>query len=179
MFKNLLLCFLLLVLPGCVISGSHHYDEGVSVALRDTDGSTCRGAIIGSDLIVTLGHCIEANTLYVRDGVVWREATVIQRYDGIRDSVIVLRVDGVNWPESSWFVLNPDGAPALTLSFHNGVQVWDNAVSYPGDSGSPVVDSTGRLVGLIWGSRVDTHRAIIEMLPGVMRRDTRWPAPSR
>jgi S1-C subfamily serine protease len=175
MLRNLLV-FLLLLLPGCV---AHQYKEGLIVPIRDTDGSTCRAAVIGKDIVVTLGHCIEDDTLYIKHDGRWYTGTVIQRYKGRRDTIIVLRVEGAAWPEFEWFMLNPGGFPETTITKHTGKQRWFDAVSYPGDSGSPVLDEHGRLVGLVWGHMTDgTDRALLENLPKSMANDSRWPLPS-
>jgi len=176
MIRSFLISLILIVLSGCV---THRYNEGAAVRVRDTDGSHCNAAVIGKNLIVALGHCIDdGKTLYVRYRSSWYKAEAIQTYQGEHDTIIVLRVESIEWEPESWFALNPGGTPHLALTHHSGRMYWHRALSYPGDSGSPVIDEQGRLVGLIWGHHTDgTDRAIIEFLPKDMKGDSRWPSP--
>lgn len=169
-----LLVVLALLTSGCV---THSYTEGTVVALKDTDGSRCRGNVIGSNYIVALGHCIEKTTLYVKDGAIWRKATVVSSWKGRKDTVLVLRVEGATWPSTEWFTLAPGGSPDHTVTKYNGLQNWDGAISLAGDSGSPVMDDEGRLVGMVWGHYKNTKGAIIEPLPLAIITDSRWSGP--
>lgn len=175
MIRNLLVVLILLLSGGCV---THSYQEGTIVALKNTDGGQCRGNVIGRNYIVALGHCIKTEILYVKDGYFWRKATVVARWQGSRDLVLVLDVEGADWDSTEWFTLAPGATPASTITKYNGRQAWDSAISLKGDSGSPVMDDQGRLVGMVWGSIRKTKRALVESLPDEILNDTRWSQPS-
>lgn len=175
MIRNFLVGILLLLFSGCA---THRYNEGAVVRVKNSNGASCNAAVIGKNLIVSVGHCLSTDSvLFVFYRQKWHKATLVQKYEGDHDTIVVMCVPTVDWSMESWFALNPTGMPHLAITRHSGRVYWNSALSYPGDSGSPVIDRHGRLVGLIWGHYLNTNKAIVEFLPKSMLNDSRWPAP--
>ena len=139
-----------------------------------------RGAVIAKDIILTVEHVVtddDGKLLkhvwidpYGR-GRNWLKATVEACIPSEPEAVAVLRVP-LNEP--CWFLGFPGFdtddyykrstlGVAHVMETKRGPYTWVPDSTVKGDSGSPVVDKNGHLVGLVWGSHGD--RPVYVWLP--------------
>lgn len=133
---------------------------GVTVVSGDRRG---RGAIVGKDRVLTVAHVIgDANDIEVgTSSLAWTRARVVERIPAQPEDVIVLEVaTGKGTFAFEGFAEDRtaqkgQGAPALVLAA-TGAHGWNHSNALrPGDSGSPVLDGDGALVGLLVGKTRD------------------------
>ena len=110
------------------------------------------GAIIGTNLVATVAHVSDG------DGPTWacgdEEATEVLRIPSVgHEEIVILRVDFDYEPEQI-FLWNPGGEAYTSWTWQQGrvKLVRDNVIA--GDSGSPVLDRDGKLVGHISACRL-------------------------
>lgn len=141
-----------------------------------------RGAVVGDRWILTVGHVVEGReTVFVSttsEGG-WVEARVARRVAGNPEDLVLLEMtvdegafglllgfDG--FAKDSVLHPSASGVPAEVLT-PRGAIAWRPGVLVPGDSGSPVLDDSGRLVGIVSGRRGDVGVFVAlatEALPG-------------
>lgn len=145
---------------------------GAIVTVRDVQERTrANGVVVGPKLVLTLGHCVDGaikgGKLYIIIGGYWVKATIVRVIKGKMDDFVLLRVDkDSDWKKSERWLLNPAGKPAyIYIRNIRNKKRWKGVKIHPGDSGSPIVDSTGRLVGLLYGHWIKDNSAIMERLP--------------
>jgi S1-C subfamily serine protease len=127
-----------------------------------------RGAVVGERWILTVAHVLEgrdrAFVATTADGG-WVEAQVVRRVAGEPEDLVLLEVDVDEGAFGALLgfggfdrdaVLAPSrtGLPRQVVT-PRGAITWRPGVLVPGDSGSPVLDADGRLVGLVSGRRGD------------------------
>jgi hypothetical protein len=169
--------FLLLIFFIAVTSlTSCNLPHGKIVTVRDIKENTvARGVVVGPKLVLTLRHCIDGvfdgGKIYIRLGRTLIAATVVNEIRGRWDNVVLLEVDRCfDWYRHDWFIIDHKARPLIVYLRHNGKKKWDSAKAFPGDSGSPVVDSKGRLVGLVYGHYLHDNTAIMERIPrGILK----------
>lgn len=144
--------------------------EGRSVVVGvEGSGLQGRGAVVGANLVLTVDHVVRrAGQVLVgtcRNGG-WVKARVVQRIAASPEPLVLLELD----LDSGWYgtllgftgfdvedsyAQNPGGR-ATHVATRRGLHPWGPRVGVrlrPGDSGSPVLDGKGRLVGLLTGRR--------------------------
>ena len=108
-----------------------------------TETTMGHGCVVGPGLIATVRHVVGDETTWSPMGGRERIGTeVIKRYPG-RDGIVILKA------KISW-LLPPANFRSYTIR--------------PGDSGSPVFDNQGRIIGLVSGKYRD-GRVVIVPLP--------------
>lgn len=137
-------------------------------ASLDVDARVGRGAVVGDRWVLTVEHVLQGrDRVFVatgRDGG-WVEARVVRREAGDPEAMVLLEVvvdEGVyglllgfgGFEADAVLRSRTGGAPSAVLTAR-GPLAWQPGVLAPGDSGSPVVDDAGRLVGLVSGRRGD------------------------
>ncbi|HVN50792.1 MAG TPA: MarP family serine protease [Acidimicrobiales bacterium] len=157
---------------------------------RVLDGT---GFVVGADLVATNAHVVagEATTTVFRDDGAARRAVVVA-YDPERD-LALLSVPGIDRPalvlsaptvgERGGVFGHPGGAPLRIAPFEitsritaTGPDIYGAhattrdvlqlaAALEPGDSGSPLVDRTGRVVGVAFASATDVPRLAYALAP--------------
>jgi len=160
-------------------------DAGRAVTVRRGSGLEGRAAVIGPNTIVTVAHVPspwEATWVGTRRDGGWVEAAAVQHVPSHPESLIVLRVettgDGVlsavfgfpGFDADDAFACAAPGATPAWIDTERGVLPFATADLRPGDSGSPVLDAEGRLVGLLSGRGPD-GRASVAPLPAGLRLD--------
>ncbi len=164
-----------------------------AVRVRAADGRVGHAAIVERDRVVTVAHVVgAATTAWVdvgRSGA-WVEARVVQRIAHVPEELVVLEVAR----DAGWLgavagftgfaeerVLQPaPEAPHSHVLTTRGLLALATAELRPGDSGAPVVDERGRLVGLLSGR--GSSGAVVTFLgsSAPTASPTRWaPASSR
>lgn len=147
--------------------------QRISIAkLYKPSGSFCTAWKVDDDMIATAGHCCDPETIEYRlEGpyATGSDITVLVD-DDVRD-ICILKAElsgpalklGARDPELGAFVFTagyPRGYYLVSLGLWSGRAEWlikgkteigtlASTVSQPGASGSPVMDSSGRVVGLI------------------------------
>lgn len=156
-------------------------DGSVEVrATLDANAKVGRGAIVGDRWVLTVEHVLQGrDSVFVsttRDGG-WVEAKVVRREAADPEPMVLLEVavdegaygallgfDGFGADT----VLSPGvgGLPSNVVTAR-GLLTWGPGVLAPGDSGAPVLDDAGRLVGLVSGRRGDVGVYVaVRHLPG-------------
>lgn len=151
----------LVLLAGCSVSPR---SVGVQAELG---GPTGRGAVVGPTQVLTVAHVVgNRNEVWVatsRRNRVWVRARVSRRYRAVPEDVVLLELevsDGffgelfgfTGFSSADAFPTRRGQAPTAVLT-RRGLLAWEPCTLLPGDSGSPVLDSRGDLVGLVVGRR--------------------------
>jgi hypothetical protein len=142
-----LVLVLLLFATGCItIPGSRPEDAGDTTGLWTSvqhRGHTGSGAVVGKNLIATVSHVVRNSSLvWVSGGLPAKEVERIatQGYE----EIVILRVS-YDFDDEHIFKLG-NGQPHEIWG-PRGRQPWSPSEVIPGDSGSPVLDKDGLLVG--------------------------------
>ncbi|RMG15865.1 MAG: serine protease [Planctomycetota bacterium] len=124
-----------------------------------------RGAVIGPDRVLTVAHVVDGCgrlEVAVRRRGGWVRARAIERIPQVPEDLVVLALEvdapgpyadlfGFSgFPADATFRPSADGRPQQVL-LARGPRRWERVALRPGDSGSPVVDARGALVGLVSG----------------------------
>lgn len=126
------------------------------------------GAVISSDTVITAAHVVQdANGKRLGhvwvdphgDGVTWIRADVVVYVAAPVEPVAVLRlnVDSssaagfAGFSPADCYAFSTGGQDPHAVVTQRGPYRWMVGRIAPGDSGSPVVDSRGSLLGLVWG----------------------------
>ena len=135
-----------------------------TVIVQSSPSRQGHGAIISHDQVLTVEHVVgDASEVLVKRGerTGWLRARVLRRIPSKPENLVVL---GIDVDEGLYGVLlgftgfdNPvrpslGGSPTRVAS-SRGELSWHGAALRPGDSGSPVLDALGDLVGLVVGRR--------------------------
>ncbi len=142
--------------------------EASSVEVRatlDSTGRAGRGAVIGDRHVLTVEHVLEGrDRVFVATlaGGGWVAARVVRRERADPEPLVVLELEvdegafgallGFGGFERE-AVLRAGAGEAATVVTARGRLAWTPGVLQPGDSGSPVLDAAGGLVGVVSGRR--------------------------
>lgn len=178
----------LLAAPGCAAlsdfeatltrAGIARFDSHHAGGVQITQGRRVgRGAVVGPNRVLTVLHVVEdAEPIYVstsrRGGLV--EARVVGQVPATPEPYVVLELDvehGLGslfgfsgFADDRWLTAG-DGEPRGVLTAR-GYRTWSNGQLLPGDSGSPVLDEAGGLVGLVHGRRMFSAEPVCVRLRG-------------
>lgn len=130
-------------------SGTIERDGGVAV---QGAGGPGRGAIVGARKVLTVQHVVgSASSVDVAVGYTWATARVVRTIPAFPEPLVELELaadDAVD-PDR---VLATGAGPAVWVLCADGARAWGHTLR-PGDSGSPVVDAAGAVVGLAVGNQ--------------------------
>lgn len=163
-----LIALALTTLGGCATGGP----SGRIVAVLDGHPNDYagrgHGAIIGPHQIVTAYHVVDgvatSHIMFAHASKVysclraskWHAMTLkeIIVTPGNREPLAILEVEGDKflWCQDDIFTLD-DGKPYKAIT-GRGTFLWDKYVPTKGDSGSPVVNRAGNMIGVIYGGRI-------------------------
>lgn len=154
---------LVLFLVGCgslpTIPRGHYSAHGRAVEFH-TSGTRDKigmGAVIGKNTAITAFHIVELNTSY------WIKPYAVLQFRAQMDklcpsspeSIAVLKLNDntmfKGWNHQDIFSIDSDNDEPVKVITGRGCFFWEHYVPEPGDSGSPVVDKDGELVGLVYG----------------------------
>jgi S1-C subfamily serine protease len=145
-------------------------DGGVTVLAGSRRG---RGAIVGPRTVLTVFHVVgDETTVEVgASSLSWARARVVDRIPSSPEPLVVLEVEisagflgFEGFAAERTFEKAPGGHAAWVLA-STGTHAWARGIR-PGDSGSPVIDARGGLVGLLVGATAD-GRGVHAPLPPV------------
>jgi len=140
---------------------------GRTVDVRVGFGDSGRGAVVGPSSVLTVAHVVgsadEAWVSTTRDGEGWVRAKVRERLRAHPEELVVLELElddglfgallGFDGFSSADCYPAESAGSAARVGTRRGVRRWEAGALRPGDSGAPVVDDSGRLVGLVTGRR--------------------------
>jgi S1-C subfamily serine protease len=154
--------------PALILLASDSWPSTVAPLTRQvprisTPSGTCSGVVIAEDTVLTAAHCVE-DTARPSITVGSRHAEVL-RLNRVLD-IAVLKVKVKNQLVMPLAPVNPKlgsevaaagfllGAEELHVQFGHvsaihGERIVANVQVLPGDSGGPMIDTQGRLVGMI------------------------------
>jgi len=143
---------LILIIHGCVTPYSGRY---VRVWQKSQDGKwyTGNAAVIGVNRIVTAYHVADlSDNLQVRIRR-WPHKcatfVIIDMYLSKYEPYVILECKDIKFNKNSIFEIG-NGKPYKVIT-HRGVFKWKRYVPKRGDSGSPVINIRGKLIGVVYG----------------------------
>lgn len=145
-----------------VVSFDRASDRPLAVEIAQ-DGQCGRGAVVGPNRIVTVAHVVEGmGSLWIsvsrETGLI--EGRIVQRVAANPEGYVFVEIETqggaygtlfgfAGFAAENCFTLG-SGPPAGVLT-KRGFLPWEIGTLRPGDSGSPVLDASGKLVGLVSG----------------------------
>jgi S1-C subfamily serine protease len=156
-------------------------DNGRSVTVKAsaTARQQGRAAVISPRHVITVAHVVRGASALIRTTAQggWVEAKVVRRIPAQPEALVVLElpVDGGVFGALLGFsgfsagdcYAPTQGVPAQVVTAR-GLRPWKPGVLVPGDSGSPVLDAFGQLVGLVTGRRgaaaLPVHTPVVSAL---------------
>ena len=125
-----------------------------------------RGVVTGKTTVLTVAHVIEGETHaeVATSGFTWTEARVVRRIPSAPEDLVELELAGGDGFDRERIAHTGEGAPSAVLTAR-GAHAWRFARNlHHGDSGSPVLDDAGVVVGLLVGKTSD-GRGVMSALP--------------
>ena len=176
----------LAVTPGCAAldqvettlasTGAFEFGPGEAVrrdgAVDVVGASNGRGVVVGPRRVLTVAHVVgEAAEVDVATGYTWSSARVVRRHAAWPEPLVELELARDAFGPDEVLAPGAGASPAWVLAA-DGPRPW-SAPLRPGDSGSPVVDPRGLLVGLAVGNQEpEGGTPVLAALPAL-------PAPPR
>jgi hypothetical protein len=134
-------------------------------------------AIVGEHLAITAHHVAYESgqsNLFIttKNGkvfVAWHNVAVIENIHSLlnEEPVSILRLDSGGFRSLGSYHLGL-GTPT-SVETHRGIFSWESYRSKPGDSGSPILNSKGEVVGLVWGHDGSGSPIMLRITPKVWR----------
>lgn len=129
-------------------SGTVQRDGAVSV---HGSGGPGRGVIVGPRKLLTVQHVVGgASSVEVGLGYLWATARVVRAIPSFPEPLVELELDADDAVDADRVLSMRAGRAAWVLCA-DGARAWGQTLR-PGDSGSPVVDASGAVVGLAVGN---------------------------
>lgn len=134
-----------MLLSGCQTYG---YDFGCDVETNTAQGrGRGRGAIIGPNEVYTVYHVVEdAKDIYV-EGYKAKIVSIQEPLDN-GDGLVLLTVRGADFGSDRIVTVAPHISCGAIYLPRRGEEQWPWGLR-PGDSGSPILDKKGQLIGLV------------------------------
>ena len=155
---------------GCALVEGLQRDPSVAVRAQGQRG---RGAILGPRRVLTVQHVVgAAQRVRVAAGLEWAEARVVRRFACAPEPLVELELAPSPWGFRGFAPARcaqlGRGGPAW-IHTPRGRLPWGAAELRRGDSGSPVFDAQGGLVGLLHGRELWSGEPIaVELRPGTL-----------
>lgn len=120
-----------------------------AVTIRGAGGAG-RGALVGRRKLLTVQHVVgDASSVEVGLGYLWATARVVRTIPAWPEALVELELSAGDAVEEDRVLETRSGKAAWVLCA-DGPRAWGQALR-SGDSGSPVIDATGAVVGLVVG----------------------------
>jgi len=155
---------------------------GSVVRIDGAAGGHGSGGVVGQHTVATVEHVI--GKLKQPLTIQGKPVTVVRRIEtGDWEQIVLLEVDW-DWPQESAFAYPPQSTgPGSGYVIWNlrGAQGLTPSFALPGDSGSPILDREGRLVGHV--SAVNMPGSFVQVVigsyypPKIMLNRIQLPAP--
>ncbi|HBP19140.1 MAG TPA: hypothetical protein DEA08_15300 [Planctomycetes bacterium] len=163
--SSLIALILLASTSGCAFLEGLQRDPSVAVRAQGKRG---RGAILGPNRVMTVQHVVgSARRVRVGAGLEWTEARVVRRFPCAPEALVELELEQSTLGFSGFAAARcaqlGQGGPAW-IHTPRGRMPWGSAELRRGDSGSPVFDAQGGLVGLLHGRELWSGRPIAVQL---------------
>ena len=126
------------------------------------------GAVVGPRFVLTTEHVLDGSSTARVNGY---PAKVVARYTSVYEELVLLELDSSApaFSARDIFKVTPGARPFEVWSIR-GKQTYSPSLVISGDSGSPVVTTSGSIVGLIYGrrhpSQVDWVSNARKVVPG-------------
>lgn len=157
--------------------------DGRIVHIMAGSGARGTGAVIGPYSIITVAHVVEDQDMVMVDvglhDFVWRGARVVGFLKGSPEDIVLLQLLGDEPIEGKYFRLKTGYQQPSYVVTHRGIFMWQPGVITPGDSGSPILNPSGDVIGLVHGYYIATRVGIIATFrrPAWKRPTFEFPIP--
>lgn len=173
------LFLLLFLLVGCQTPNHTEMGKVMPIIARAFSGEVSMGgssAIVGPNEVLTVEHVTRiqdyptelfiSKSLYLFNVDV--KLKIEKTWPGSREKIVLLSNNSIlGWGESDiWEIASDYNDPKWVVT-PRGTFLWSQYRAEKGDSGSPVADSSGRLIGLVWGFYTDNRQPIYMSVVGI------------
>lgn len=122
------------------------------------------GAVIGPYSIITVAHVVRNESVVMVDVgrrvFKWKAARVVGFLHASPEPIVLLHLLGDKRIEGHYFRLRTGYKSPSYVITPRGVFDWQPGAITPGDSGSPVLNLSGDVIGLVHGYRTSNKKSI-------------------
>jgi len=152
---------LLILLSACAAPGERVTVVGINK--EGTHYSRSNGAVVGDKYVMTAFHCVNGTDELWVDGMPVDHVFVYRTFP---EPIVILRIASEEpiWDEDEIFNIDKMGRHHQIIG-PAGPRDWEVNTVVEGDSGSPVVDEDGELIGVISGYIPETKEPFMIRIP--------------
>ena len=134
------------------------------------------GAVIGPYLIITAAHVIKNQDVVLVDVGIddynWKGARVVAFLKASTEDIVLLQLLGDEPIEGNYFRMKTGNRTPRYVVTHRGVFNWQPGIVTPGDSGCPILNANGDVIGVVHGHYTMSRKNI----PALFKR-VKWVNP--
>jgi hypothetical protein len=155
--------------------------QGKVVHILSGSGVRGTGAVIGPFSIITVAHVVTNQDVVLVDvgefDIAWQGARVVGFIRGTPEDIVLLQLLGDDGIKGDYFRLRTGYKQASHVVTTRGVFNWQPGILTPGDSGSPILNPSGDVIGLVHGYYIFNRIGIPALFTRVVWVDPKAPIP--